>query len=136
MGKTNIIIDTNLWISFLISKDFSKLDRLITEKNCRIVFSQELLKEFLEVAQRPKFNRFFTNNTIELVCEIILEYGFFIEVSSRIDACRDEKDNYLLALALDGNADYLLTVDNDLLVLKKIGNTIITTISAFLELNR
>ncbi len=133
MRKTNIIIDTNLWISFLTSKNFSKFDRLITEKNWG-GGSQELLKEFLEIAQRPRYNRFFTNNTIDLVCEIILEHGFF-EVSSCITACREEKDSYLLALALDGNAVCLLTGDNDLLGLNKIGNTIITTIAAFLELN-
>jgi predicted nucleic acid-binding protein len=31
-----IILDTNLWISFLITKDFSKLDELIFS-NCQLV---------------------------------------------------------------------------------------------------
>ena len=58
--KTNrIIIDTNLWISFLITKDFLKLDDLLFSKKVVLVFSQELLDEFLEVARRPKFRRFF-----------------------------------------------------------------------------
>ena len=54
-----IIIDTNLWISFLISKDFTKLDEIIFARNGILVFSKELLDEFLEVARRPKFRRFF-----------------------------------------------------------------------------
>lgn len=29
--------------------------------------------------------------------------------------CRDPKDNFLLSIAKDGNANYLLTGDNDLL---------------------
>ena len=47
--------------------------------------------------------------------------------------CRDPKDNFLLALAHDGKADYLLTGDNDLLVMKKFGRTKIVKISEFLK---
>jgi len=54
-----IVIDTNLWISFLITKDFSKLDEIIFTRQCRLLFSNELLDEFIEVAQRPKLRRFF-----------------------------------------------------------------------------
>ena len=65
-NKANrIIIDTNLWISFLITKDFSKLDEIIFSRNGILVFSQELLEEFLEVATRPKFRRFFSSEHIE-----------------------------------------------------------------------
>jgi predicted nucleic acid-binding protein len=32
----------------------------------------------------------------------------FIEVKSIVTVCRDSKDNFLLALAKDGHADYLL----------------------------
>ena len=43
--------------------------------------------------------------------------AFFVEVKMKVDDCRDPKDNFLLALALDGRADYLVTGDADLLVL-------------------
>jgi len=33
------------------------------------------------------------------------------------------KDNYLLSLAIDSNADFLITGDNDLLLLNSIENT-------------
>ena len=49
---------------------------------------------------------------------------------------RDPKDDKLLALALGGNADYLITGDNDLLVLEghsEIGNLRIITAAAFLQ---
>ena len=59
-----------------------------------------------------------------------------IEVESVVNICRDIKDNFLLALAKDGNADYLLTGDKDLLVIKKFGKTKITTIVDFLELKK
>ena len=52
------IIDTNLWISFLIKKDYSRLDTLLFSNQIKLVFSKELLEEFLSVAKRPKFRRY------------------------------------------------------------------------------
>jgi uncharacterized protein len=131
--KSRIILDTNLWVSFLISKDFSKLDEIIFSKKSILIFSQELLEEFLEVVKRPKFRRYFAQTDIEELLETIDEYGEFIVVKSRIEICRDAKDNFLLSLAVDGKADFLLTGDQDLLMIEKIGNTNIKTISSFFE---
>ena len=128
-----IIIDTNLWISFLITKDFSKLDEIIFSRHGILIFSQELLEEFLEVAKRPKFRRFFTAEHIEEILETIHEYADFVKVYTKVEVCRDIKDNFLLSLSIDGNADYLLTGDKDLLELEKYGGTSIKTISSFLE---
>ena len=55
-----------------------------------------------------------------------------IEVNSIVTICRDSKDNFLLALAKDGKADYLLTGDKDLLELKKFGKTKIEMITTFI----
>jgi len=131
--KSRVILDTNLWISFLISKDFSKLDEIIFSKKSILIFSQELLEEFLEVVKRPKFRRYFAQTDIEELLETIDEYGEFIVVKSRIEICRDVKDKFLLSLAVDGKADFLLTGDQDLLMIEKIGNTNIKTISSFFE---
>ena len=128
-----IILDTNLWISFLITKDFSKLDELIFTGKCRLIFSQELLEEFLEVTKRPKFRRFFTTSDIEEILETIDEYADFIEVKSKVRICRDPKDNFLLSLAKDGNADILLTGDKDLLELSQFESTKILAIANFLK---
>lgn len=56
-----------------------------------------------------------------------------IDVESTITVCRDPKDNFLLALAKDGKADYLITGDKDLLDLQKFGKTKIITIANFFE---
>ena len=70
---SRIIIDTNLWISFLITRDFAKLDEIIFSKQGILIFSQELLDEFLAVAKRPKFKRFFATSDIEKILETIEE---------------------------------------------------------------
>ena len=130
---SRIIIDTNLWISFLITKDFTKLDEIIFSRHGILVFSQELLDEFLAVARRPKFRRFFSASDIEEILETIDEYADFVKVQTKIEVCRDPKDNFLLSLSVDGNADFLLTGDKDLLDLTKFGETTIVTISDFLQ---
>ena len=133
-NKVNrVVIDTNLWISFLITKDFTKLDEIIFSRQGILVFSQELLDEFLEVAKRPKFRRFFSNADIEEILETIEEYADFVKVQSKVEVCRDLKDNFLLSLSVDGNADFLLTGDKDLLDLIKFGETRILTISNYLQ---
>jgi uncharacterized protein len=133
---TRIILDTNLWISFLISKDLSKLDELIFKKKALLVFSKELLDEFLEVTKRPKFRRFFSKTDVENVLETIDEYADFVIVKSKITICRDPKDNFLLSLSKDGKADFLLTGDKDLLDIGVFEKTSIETISDFLSRNK
>lgn len=130
---SRIIIDTNLWISFLITNNFAKLDEILFSKHGILVFSQELLAEFLEVAKRPKFKRFFSTSTIEELLETIDEYANFVNVETEIKICRDPKDNFLLSLSVDGNADFLITGDKDLLELNKFGETKIISISDFLQ---
>ena len=96
-----------------------------------MLFSQELLDEFLEVARRPKFKKYFSIIDLQdLLLQIRLQ-AEFVEVTTVIVLSRDHKDNFLLSLANDGKAHYLLTGDKDLLVLKRIGRTKILTISEF-----
>jgi putative PIN family toxin of toxin-antitoxin system len=130
---SRIIIDTNLWISFLITKNFSQLDHIIFSNRYILIFSQELLEEFLEVVKRPKFEKFFSNLDIEKILEIIEEYADFIEVKTNIVACRDSKDNFLLSLAFDGKADFLITGDDDLLSLVQFDKTKIISITNFMK---
>ena len=56
-----------------------------------------------------------------------------VKLKSNVTGSRDVKDNYLLSLSLDGRADYLLTGDLDLLVLRKTGSTPIMTLADFLK---
>ncbi len=130
--KHKIVIDTNLWISFLLTSDYSKIDSVFANNNTTLLFSQELIDEFMEVVQRPKFKRYFSLQDIEELMNKIRTKAQFVTVTSKLDYCRDPKDNFLLALAQDGKATHLITGDNDLLVLKKVGKTNILTMSEYL----
>jgi putative PIN family toxin of toxin-antitoxin system len=128
-----IIIDTNLWISFLITNDFNKLDHFLNSDKYLVVFSDELFDEFLEVVHREKFARYFNDLNIKILVEIINEKALFVKVFSIVNVCRDVKDNFLLSLAIDGDVDYLITGDNDLLILKHYQKTSILTINDFIS---
>ncbi len=129
--KDKIIIDTNLWISFLLSKKSSGLDKFFKDKSITLLFSQELLDEFIEVSRRPKLKKYFNIIDLESLLHQINLHAEFVEVTSESFACRDPKDNFLLALAIDSNANYLLTGDKDLLELKKVGKTQILTLTQY-----
>ena len=76
MKNKKIILDTNLWISFLISKKFNQLDQLIEDKKITLVFSDELIEEFIDVVSRPKFQNISLKKTSKKYLTILtnLEY--------------------------------------------------------------
>lgn len=63
--------------------------------------------------------------------DILVARGDLIAVRTEIKICRDPKDDFILSLCKDGNADYLITGDKDLLVLNPFENTKIMTITDF-----
>jgi uncharacterized protein len=133
MKSKKVILDTNLWISFLITRDFGFLDHYIETGKIKLIFSEELFSEFITVTNRPKFRKYFTESDIRNLIEVIDKFGILVQVSTEIHQCRDIKDNFLLSLAIDGNADYLVTGDKDLIDLKQIKETKILTIQGLKE---
>jgi putative PIN family toxin of toxin-antitoxin system len=131
-AKDRVIIDTNLWISFLLSKDYTKLDKLFRQQNITLLFSKDLLEEFIEVARRPKFKKYFSISDLNDLLSEIYFRAEFIEVTSEVIFCRDSKDDFLLSLAKDSNASHLITGDVDLLEIKNFEETKILTITEYL----
>lgn len=131
---SKIILDTNLWISFLISRRFKELDDLFKNNEIELIFSLDLIEEFIEVVRRPKFKKYFSSRDIEDVLKCFDYYGELVEIKSDVKICRDSADNFLLNLSIDSKANYLLTGDSDLLVLKEVEDTKIITFKEFLEL--
>ena len=120
MRNKKVILDTNLWISFLISNKLQELDFLLEKGKIRLVFSNELLEEFLTVVRRPKFEKYFSQENLNELFRLFDKYGELTEVAIQITECRDIKDNFLLSLAVESNANFLISGDSYLLILKKI----------------
>lgn len=59
-----VIFDTNLWISYLISSRLVNVDLLFENGSIKLLFSEESIGEFIEVANRSKFSKFFSKEDI------------------------------------------------------------------------
>ena len=128
------IIDTNLWVSFLIGKTFYKLKHLLIQGVITPIFSPQLLDELTTVTQRPKLQKYFQPDKVQELLLFLNEISDIIEPHSTINLCRDPKVNFLLALAQDSKADFLVTGDQDLLILQQIGQTKILTYQDLLSI--
>ena len=131
--KSRVVIDTNLWISFVLGKRLETFESAIVTGNFIIIYARELLIEIESVFKKVKFLKILSKEDFSKIQNLIQVYGEEINVDSFVDICRDKKDNYLLSICKDGNVDFLITGDKDLLVLKKFEKTSIVTYSAFFK---
>jgi len=82
---------------------------------------------------RNKFDRYYSRkNRIEMLEEVASKAEWFIPAEIIRD-CRDPKDNKFLELAAVSKADFLITGDEDLLILDPFRSTRILTLSEFAE---
>jgi putative PIN family toxin of toxin-antitoxin system len=129
-----VVIDTNIWISFLIGKAIAGLNQAIINDRVIILFSDDLFCELIEVLNRPKFKKYFSESAIQNLISLLNEKVELIETSFRFDDCRDKKDNFLLDLAVSGNANYLVTGDSDLFILNPFKNVEIISYQHFQDI--
>jgi uncharacterized protein len=112
-----IVIDTNIWISFLFGKTLAGLENYIFSKSFEIITSNEQLIEISSVLQRPRFRKYVSYNEIEELLFLVIKTSKIIKPKIKVNDCRDKKDNFILEIALSGEADLIVTGDKDLLVL-------------------
>ena len=129
-----VIIDTNIFISFLIGKELTGLKDILASGDIKIIFSEELLNEITSVTQRQRLRKYFPIEKVNELVQLLTIIGEKVLVISEVKVCRDIADNFLLALAKDSRADYLVTGDNDLLHIKSFGRTKILSHSQFSKL--
>ncbi len=128
---TRIVPDTNIIISSLFwrGNPYEVMRRGILGAY-RLVLSVEILDEVV-VTLRNKFQ--FPEENIQALLDILLTFCEIIEPMSTFDVVREKKDNKIIACAFDGKADYLVTGDPDLLVLKTFKSISIVTARVFLD---
>ena len=127
-----VIIDTNLWISFLIGlKASPAVRKTLTDGTVEIVMTDILQQEIMAVASRPKFARYFAPQACERLLAFLRARSEDYPLGDIPARCRDPKDDYLLELARVANADILVTGDKDLTDLHQFGHCQILTLAAF-----
>ncbi|MBX3296450.1 MAG: putative toxin-antitoxin system toxin component, PIN family [Acidobacteria bacterium] len=106
---------------------------LLTNPSIETFFSMELLKEFQDVINRKQFRKIISEAQAMRFQSLVLSKLKEVTITTNVELSRDAKDNYLLALAIDAEADYLVTGDDDLRVLERIGKTKIVRMGEFVE---
>jgi putative PIN family toxin of toxin-antitoxin system len=75
------------------------------------------MAELQEVLGRKRFDKYITEEERMLFLEVLALETLPVEIIETVTACRDQKDNRFLEVAVNGDADCIVSGDGDLLVL-------------------
>ena len=115
MQKEVFILDSNIWISYVITKKMHKLVALIHDHQLIVLTSQQLVEEIQEVLFRPKFKNYIKRTDIKEVIALHLKLCQFVITEETTQQLSDPKDNFLLNLYIKGKATALVSGDKELL---------------------
>ncbi len=119
MSLKFIVIDTNIFISAALSPKGTAYQAFaLAVQEFTIVQSAETYQEIAQRLYKPKFDKYVSDERREELLNLIKIKSQFVETKSSITSCRDPDDNKFLELAVDSNAQFLITGDQDLLTLK------------------
>ncbi len=129
-----ILIDTNVLISAVIIKE--SIPDLAVRRALSlngVIRSNSTTNELDSILRKKKFDRYFKNEyEKDVFINLYINKTQLIEITQKVNICRDPADNMYLELALSGKADCIITGDPDLLVLNPFENIPIITPKEFL----
>ena len=115
-GSVRLVVDTNLMIRALLSPGPARQFFKLAPFSHQLLYHAEQLLELREVAARPRLK--ILPDAVQELISRVERYGLQVEAElNSTHGCRDPNDDYVLALALEGAAEAILTEDEDLLVL-------------------
>lgn len=139
----SVVVDTNVWISGMLTRlgPPAQLTREVVQRG-RAVFTTETFAELSDRLWRPKFDRYFSLERRRRLLTDLDASALWVEVPDEIAArtfCRDASDDKFIHAALAAGAAWLVTGDEDLLVLSQSLATldlrVLTPASALRELS-
>jgi putative PIN family toxin of toxin-antitoxin system len=114
-----VVLDSNIWISLVLNEQLDFI-AAFQKKGNQIISCKNLLNEVTNVLLRPKFKKRFANNYIEAFIQFHQLITTAIEPTNIESIVTDPKDDYLFALSKISKADYFVTGDKLLLMVKPI----------------
>lgn len=133
------VIDTNIWLRYLIKPGVA-LRKVVEEywldDKIQLVTSPQLLAELEDVLARNSIRALIHLEEGEVLLRAIQEKAELAPMVDTIpDYTRDRKDDKFIACALLGQADYLITLDKDILILGSIGRLQMVIPAQFVSLH-
>ena len=112
------VFDTNTVVSAALFRgSVPEQELFLALRIAAVLMSRELADELNYVLSRPRFDRYADRENREEFLQDLVRQAESVEITERVRACRDPKDDKILELAVNGNADYIVTGDDDLLVM-------------------
>jgi putative PIN family toxin of toxin-antitoxin system len=131
------ILDTNVLLSALIRVDSKpyKLVRAWLDGRFGLVSGEAQLEELRRVSRYEQVRRYFAPAEIGWLINRIRERALLVKQLPKVDVADDPGDNYLLAMAVAGEAEYLVTGDkSDLLALERHRGTQLVTVQEMVSM--
>lgn len=138
MKAERVVLDTNVLISAALGPDGSPrmvLD-VVRSENGVLLFSDETFDELRSRFYRPKFDHYIGREGRAIYLAQLGAVSEWVSITGAKLGCRDPDDDKLLETALMGEADYLITGDQDLLEMSPFHTIPILTPANFLDLWR
>jgi uncharacterized protein len=135
--RQRLVFDTNALISRLLlptSVPGRAVRRAVDEG--RLLVSEATLEELAQVLARPKFDRYLTVRERRGFFLALGRIAEVVPILHPVRACRDPDDDKVLALAVNGEADLIVSGDSDLLALDPFMGIPIIMPKAYLALPR
>ena len=129
-----LVLDSNIFISAFYwgGKPQKILDRIVLGLD-ELYITNAILDEITEVMLRPNFKT--PPQIIDAYIKAIEKTGKKIFTSGEITGiCRDKDDDAIIECGILSSADYLITGDNDLLVLEKYQGIKILSANEYLHI--
>ncbi len=132
-----VVIDTGILIAALITRD-TPADRIYQawrKQRFELVTSEWQLEEFRRVSRYPKLRNYLQPIEAGNLVKGLRHQALLLDKLPDVELSADPDDNPLLAMAIAGKVDYLISGDKrDVLTLKKVGKTRIITARRFLTI--
>jgi len=110
-----VVIDTNIWIRILLKGRVTlPILEAFNENNFQLIISQVLFDEFHEVWNRPRLKKYIDINQALRLEKQLRSRSIWVETKTIPPHCRDPKDLPILSTAIDGEANIIVSGDDDL----------------------
>ena len=134
MGEKKVILDTNILISAL---GWEGKPKEILQKGIAgefiLILPKRQVEELQIVLAYPRLK--FTESQRIRFLDILFEIGTIVETQDKLKMiAHDIYDNALLEAAIKNNISFIVSGDSDLLRVKQVEATKLTTAAQFLEL--
>ena len=131
---TTAVFDTNVFISGSFWRGPARqLLEYARQGVVQVVTSRLMLDELRSVLTRSGKSFEMSPQAATTVINQWLRHVTLVTPTRTIEVCRDPKDNMVLATAVEGQVEYIVTGDPDLLVLGEFEGIRIVNVKQFLE---